>query len=447
MSEPDALPPRRGDAAAETSSGTVSRIVLVDVNSCFASCERIFHPELRGVPIVVLSNNDGCVVARSAEAKALGIPMGTPWFRIASWAKHHGVVPRSSNYELYGDISARVMRLLRRSSPEQEVYSIDECFLRLRGAPADIVARAHEMAERVEHDIGVPVGIGIGPTKTWAKLASHGAKRTPGLHRVASTDQYSASRLTDILTATPVAEIWGVGRRSRKRLAAYGITDARQLRDADARLIRRRFSVELQRTVYELRGIPAFPLAPPAPRRQEVMYSRSFSTPVADAATMREVLAVYAQRAARRLRRQDSLAGAVACWAETSRFAPEADRHRAAATGALPGPTDDPLAIVGAATRILQPRLRPGAAYVRAGVTLLELTGRDAPLPLSLFADGSDDRDLGRTIDRIAARTGTSALGLGRAGFQHEPAWSMRRAHLSPRATTEWRELAEVHAC
>ncbi|MFT8395934.1 translesion error-prone DNA polymerase V autoproteolytic subunit [Propionibacterium sp.] len=245
----------------------LTRFALVDVDSCFCACERVFHPELEGRPLVVLSNNDGCVVARSREAKALGIQMGMPWFKIKSWAGHRGVVARSSNYELYGSLSGRIMAILRTFTPNVEVYSIDEAFLRLRGTGRGLVEEAQAIRARIRHNLGIPVSVGIAGTRTLAKLASHGAKHTPSLDGVASLDSYRPGQVDAILEATPVGELWGVGRRLAARLEALGVATACQLRDADPKAMRRRFSVNLERAILELRGVACIDIGDRDPGR------------------------------------------------------------------------------------------------------------------------------------------------------------------------------------
>jgi DNA polymerase V len=425
----------------------VSRFALVDVDSCFAACERVFHPELEGRPIVVLSNNDGCVVARSREAKALGIEMGVPWFKIRAQAERMGVVARSSNYELYGSISRRIMEILGGFTPAVEVYSIDEAFLRLHGSPQGLVGEARAIRERVRHDLGIPVSVGIAPTRTLAKLASHGAKRSRGLGGVASLDAYGPERLDAILTATPVGDLWGIGRRLCARLEDLGIVTARQLRDADAMAMRRRFSVNVERTVLELRGTPCIEIEErDSQRRGQVMFSRSFSTPVTGTEAMHQVLSIYAQNVTRRLRQQGSVAGSVYAFAATSWHDRSQAFHQIGEAAALPERTDDPVSVMRAATRMILPRMIPGNRYVRAGISVSDLAQRGAEPMLPLFQPDEHGSRLGDLIDRVNAALGRDAVGLGLAGLKHPPDWQMRRDMLSNRATTHWAELATVHA-
>lgn len=422
------------------------RIALVDMNNCYVSCERLFDPSLEGRPVVVLSNNDGCVVARSAEAKALGIQMGDPWFKLAAQAPAWGLEYRSSNYELYGDISRRVMELLSRHSAWQETYSIDEAFLGLRGTTAELTEQAREIRAAVLKHVGIPVSIGIASSKTLAKLTNHGAKRTPSLGGVANLDLYTPDQVTRILTSLPTDEVWGVAGRTKKRLTELGIHTIADLRAADPGLIRKKFNVVMQRTVYELRGIDCLPLEPPSATREQIMFSRSFATPVATRSDMERVLSVYTQRAAGRLRKQHSVARTMTCFASTSPYDPTHPYESATAGASFALPTDDPIEMVKAATAALMPRVRDGARYVRAGVMLAGIRPAGADTPLDVFVPLHDQRGLGKLVDEVGRKFSSTSIGLGLAGVKGAPIWSMKREKLSKRATTHWDELAFVHA-
>lgn len=422
-----------------------TRIALVDVDSCFAACERIFHPELEGRPLVVLSNNDGCVVARSAEAKALGIPMGEPWFKLKTWAHRHDVVARSSNYELYGSISRRIMEILSDYSATLEVYSIDEAFLTLRAPTPNIAATGRTIRNRIRHDLGIPVSVGIAPTRTLAKLATRGAKHSPDLRGVASLDQYTPTQLDTILEATPVEDLWGVGPRYTRRLTALNIKTAKQLRDADPKEMRHRFNVNLARTILELRGISCIEIEQrDLPRKGQIMFSRSFSTPVTTTTQLHQVLSIYAQNATRRLRNQKSETGAIHAFASTS-YHTEPVHHISDSTGINPR-TDSPLTILQAASRLLIPRMIPGHRYVRAGICLSDLAPAGTQPSFEMFSPDTKGAQLGALVDRINAQLGRDSLGLGLAGLKTPPDWQMRRDLLSNRGTTHWAELATVTA-
>lgn len=434
---------RQSAWSGQNPAQTVNRFALVDVDSCFASCERVFHPDLYGRPVVVLSNNDGCVVAMSREAKALGITMGTPWFQIRALEQTKGVVARSSNYELYGSISARVMSLLRKFSPQVEVYSIDEAFVGLHGAPAQMAQTAAQMRSTIWRNLGIPVSVGVAPSRTLAKLASHGAKHTPRLQGVASWDFYTPTQQETILRSTPVSELWGVGRRLNQRLEALGITDAWQLRNSDPIFIRKKFGVTLQRTVFELRGIPCIDIGlRDAERKYQVRYSRSFSTPIHSLTELHQVLSIYAQNVTRRLRRQGSLAGLAWAFAATAWY----KQPYSAISGALPlSPrTDDPVQVLDAVRSVLEPQFNPDAYYVRAGISLQDLAPGDQDNLLPIFAPDPRRYQVGQTIDRVNATLGEGSVGLGLAGFQSPPDWQMKREMLSNRGTTHWSELTVV---
>ncbi len=426
--------------------GRQRRVTLVDVNSFYASAERVFDPSLEGRPLVVLSNNDGCVVARSSEAKKLGIPMGEPWFRLAAQAPAMDLQARSSNYELYGSLSEATMTLIGRYTPWQEVYSIDESFCINRGTADEHLDRGREMRQVIRRNVGLPVSVGIAPSKVLSKLANHQAKDRAELGGVFSTDQLSPGELDELLAATPTTELWGVASRLGKRLTAIGIHTARDLRDAEPLMIRRRFSIVLERIVWELRGVSCIPLEEhPQPKKQMIV-SRSFGEPVKTLSAMRQVLSIYAQQVAGRLRAQGSVAGHLSVFASTSPFAAAENRHTASATITLPVPTDDALRISTAAIAAMEAVFQPGAWYVRAGVMLDDITPLHSHAVLEPFAPDVDDRGVGEALDSITQRFGQGAIGIGFGGLRKAPPWSMRRGMLSPRATTHWDELAIAHA-
>jgi DNA polymerase V len=298
---------------------------LVDCNNFYASCEKLFNPQLTHTPVVVLSNNDGCVVARSAEVKALGIPMGVPWFKIQSEAKRHGIVAFSSNYALYADMSNRVVEILSSFSPHIEVYSIDESFLDLSGFErVGYHVYGAEIRQRIADWLGLAVCVGIGPTKTLAKLANHCAKKSlAGEKGVCDFTTLAPDERLAIFERIAVGEVWGVGRQLTARLDAMGIRTVRQLHDADAESLRRRFSVVLERTVRELRGVSCIDLEEVVPDKQQIISSRSFGTLVYELAGLEEAVASYIARAAEKLRAQDALAGALQVAIRTNIFKPD----------------------------------------------------------------------------------------------------------------------------
>lgn len=435
--------------SATTSRSTTSErsVAIVDANNFYVSCERVFNPALEGRPVVVLSNNDGCVIARSQEAKALNVDMAAPWHSIAPIAAMQGVVAVSSNYELYGDMSARSAEILSRYTSDQEVYSIDESFIELTGSLDDTIAQAREIRRALRKLIGLPVSIGIAPTKTLAKLANRGSKQNAALAGVCHLGSYAPEQQTAILASVDVGDVWGIGRRTAKKLAPLGIHTAADLRDADAARIRTRFGVVQARVVHELRGVDCLPIEQVQPEREQIYHSRSFAVPITTVTELEEVLSVYTQRAAARLRKQGSLTRLMRCFTATSPFSDSAAHTNHSVSVAFPEPTDDAALLYRSAIAALGPQLEPGKRYVRAGVTLMELTPRDEHASLDVFdeADAAPPA-YGAVIDRIAGKFGEDTLGLGIAGLRHRRGWSMKRDMVSPRATTHWDELATVTA-
>ena len=417
---------------------------LVDCNNFYASCEKLFDPKLAGKPVVVLSNNDGCVVARSAEVKALGIPMGVPWFKIQKEAKQYGIVAFSSNYALYADMSNRVVEVLGQFTPNLEVYSIDESFLDLTGFNRDLVEYGQDIRQRIQQWLGLAVCVGIAPTKTLAKLANHCAKKgLAGMDGVCDFTTMSESQLDRLFADIEVSEVWGVGRKIDARLAPMGISTVRQLRDADPDMIRATFSVVLERTVRELRGVSCLDLEEVAPDKQQIMCSRSFGQYAEDREQLEEVVASYVSRAAEKLRHQDSLAGALMVFIRTNPFNPKEPQYHRSLTIPLPEPTADTRILISWALKVLRRMYRPGFAYQKAGVMLSDLRPRTM-VQASLFADLEDDRgrQLMATLDAINGRWGRGTL--RSAAERMEKPWQMKRQRLSPRYTTDWEGLPVV---
>lgn len=419
---------------------------LVDCNNFYASCEKLFDPKLTSKPVVVLSNNDGCVVARSAEVKALGIPMGVPWFKIQKEAKQYGIVAFSSNYALYADMSNRVVEVLGQFTPNLEVYSIDESFLDLSGFNRDLVEYGQEIRQRIQQWLGLAVCVGIAPSKTLAKLANHCAKKSlAGSGGVCDFTTMTESKLTQLFADIEVGEVWGVGRKIEARLADMGITTVLQLREADPDLIRSKFSVVLERTVRELRGVSCMDLEEVAPDKQQIMCSRSFGQYVYDRDQLEEVVASYVARAAEKLRKQASLAGALMVFIRTNPFNPKEPQYQRSMTIPLPEATADTRVMVNWALKVLRRIYRPGFGYQKAGVMLSELRPK-AMAQASLFVDPDTDRGhrLMATLDVINQRWGRGTLRSAAEGM--EKPWQMKRQRLSPSYTTDWEGLPMVVA-
>lgn len=426
------------------------RVAHVDVNAFYCSCERLFRPDLAHAPLVVLSNGDGCVVARDKAVKALGIPMGEPWFKLKRYAKRHGIVAFSSNYELYGSMSARVMAVLRQFAPDVEVYSIDEAFLDLTTQPArDGLETGREIRARVRRWTGLPVGVGIGATKTQAKLADWMAKHDDTLGGVCDLTAMSDAERDYRFTHVAAGEVWGVGRRHAEHLSRLGLRTVADLVATEPRWIRVHFGVVMERTVRELRGQSCLPLdEAPAPR-QQIVASRTFSQPLFSAEALAEPIREYMGRAARRLRQQQSVAGALGIWIETNRFRQHETRHAEHRTVRLPHPSDDTGALTGCAVALMRRIHRPGCRYWKAGVMLLDLRPR-ALQQYGLFEANlwqtPDRPTLNAAVDCINDRWGRGTIGMGTAGLSGRRYWSMRREMLSPRYTTQWDEVPRVTA-
>ena len=422
---------------------------LFDNNNFYASCEKLFNPRLRDRPVVVLSNNDGCVVARSSEAKALGIPMGAPWFKLQEQARQHGIVAFSSNYELYADLSDRVVQVLRQFTPNLEVYSIDESFLAFDGFDhLDLADYGRQIRERVLQWVGLPGCVGIGASKTQAKLANHCAKKgLAGKDGVCNLLALSASEQDDLLGRIEVGEVWGVGRKIDARLQEMGISSVRELRDADPVMIRSRFSVVLERTVRELNGVSCLSLEEVAPDKQQIMCSRSFGEPVYELDDLLDAVATYMSRAAEKLRGQQGLAATIMVFLQTNPFKPEEPQYHPSMTVPLPDPTSDTRVLVQWAQRVAKRLYRRGYAYKKAGVMLSGIQPEGVSQGSLFDSPSSTDAKAGNLMalmDGINQKWGRGAIRLA-AERRHHP-WQMRRDRMSPRYTTSWDELPPVLA-
>ena len=419
-------------------------VALVDVNNFYASCERVFNPSLAGRPVVVLSNNDGCVVARSAEAKALGIPMGIPLFKIEKEVRQHRIAVFSSNYELYADMSNRVMTILTEFAPGIEIYSIDECFLDLRGLEhINRIAYGQEIRSRIRTWTGLTVCVGIGPSKTLAKFANHCAKKRPEFGGVCDVLTMATDTLDRIQGEIDVGEVWGIGPRISKRLREMGITTVKALRDADPKRIRKEFSVVAERTVLELRGTSCLDLEQVAPAKQQIMSSRSFGQPVHTLEELEQAVVTYTSRAAEKLRQQRSSAGALGVFIQTNPFKPDDPQYHPSTTVGLPYSSDDSRALVQAALHGLRRIFEPGFAYKKAGIVLTEIEAR-SDAPQDLFAPPAENQQRSRALmdvlDEINLRHGRERIRLAGEGRPGD-GWRMKRERKSPCYTTRWDEI------
>ncbi|MBB3141042.1 Y-family DNA polymerase [Halomonas organivorans] len=422
-------------------------IALVDSNNFYVSCERVFAPRLEGRAVGVLSNNDGCVVARSEELKALGVAMGMPAHQIPASMRRRATL-LSSNYALYGDMSRRVNQVLGDFSPDVEAYSIDESFVGLEGhEPDDLEAWGRRLRATVLRDTGLPTCVGLGPTRVLAKTANRVAKRMPGLGGVCRLEA-EASETRRVLEALQVHELWGIARRSAERLALQDIHTAWQLRQADPKQIRRTFSVVLERIVWELRGRPAIPLEDLAEPRQRIMVSRSFGRLTGELADLRAAIRQHGARAAEKLRRQGSLACAVLVFVRSDPHRLDERQYRNSQVVALSGPSGDTRELLAAAGRALSAIFLEGVRYQKCGVMLLDLVDAEHhQLSLLRESDGAERRRGGQlmaTLDRLNGRMGRDTVRFGLPG--ERAAWALRCEHLSSRYTTRWDELMRVKA-
>ncbi|WP_411752075.1 translesion error-prone DNA polymerase V subunit UmuC [Serratia sp. (in: enterobacteria)] len=413
---------------------------LADVNSFYTSCETVFRPDLTGKPVVVVSNNDGCVISRSVEAKALGITMGEPFFRLKNKTFPSEVHVFSSNYALYADLSARVMQTLTDMVPAIEIYSIDEAFIDLSGVARCLSPKVlgHEMRNQVLKNTGLTIGIGVAQTKTLAKLANYAAKKWPGTRGV--VDLSDVTRQRKLLAQVSVDEVWGIGRRISKKLNDMGINTALELADSSPWLIKKHFNVVLERTLRELRGESCLELEEFAPVKQQIICSRSFGFRIIDYTDMRQAICTYAERAAEKLRSERQFCAFVSVFLRTSPHADNEIYYGNQASMKLMTPSCDTRDIIRAATESLDRIWVDGHRYMKAGVMLADFFSRGTA-QLNLF-DNNAPRANSAAL--MAAIDGINASGKGKvwfAGQGIQKAWAMKREMLSPAYTTRYSDL------
>jgi len=420
-------------------------VAIVDCNNFYASCERVFNPKLKDKPIVVLSNNDGMIIARSNEAKALGIPMGDPLFKIEDKVKKHDIQVFSSNYALYGDMSHRVMSALEQFSPDVEIYSIDEAFMNLEGFDyLDLDEYCREIRDTVTKWTGIPVSIGIAGTKTLAKVANRFAKKHPENKGVLNLYNASKEKIDEILEQTDVEDIWGVGRQYTKLLYTHGIYNAKQLSEAEDKLIRKKMTVMGLRTVYELRGIPCVEYQYFPPAKQSIVSSRSFGKNVEDIEQLKESIAYFTTIAAEKLRYQRSAANFISVFLRTNPFKETAQYHNGCLIS-LPAPTDITAEMIDYAMKGVEQIYRPGFLYYKVGVMLSGIVPADT-VQFTLF-DKMNRQKMSKAteiVDLINMQHGTGTVVYARQGIKRE--WRTRSEKKSARFTTSWEELPEVKA-
>ena len=446
---------------------------LLDVNNMYCSCERVFNPRLVGRPVVVLSSNDGACIARSNEAKELGIKMAQPWFQVRHLVRTHGLIAVSANFELYADMSSRMMAVAARYAPRQEVYSIDECFLGFEGVPGDLIAICRDLRAAVLRETGLPTSVGLGATTTLAKLANHVGKtadRKPGsypahLAQVCNLSLPGPDELNVILAATEVGAVWGVGRKIAAALQESGIQTVLDLVRADAASIRKRFSVVLEKTLLELRGTSCLDMADvedgPA-AKQQILVSRSFGKPMTHVDGIVEAVSEFASRAAERLRQQDGAAGTVNVFFMTSPFRQDR-QHTVNVTVPMVRPTADSRLLVTVAVDAVRACFRPGFNYAKAGVMLGNLgpaivqqreldlfSGAEASSVGTDTAPARDRAALMDTMDALNKRFGRGAVRIGSTTLassgEEVRSWATKQEKRSPRYTTRWEEMLVVKA-
>lgn len=418
---------------------------LVDCNNFYASCERIFNPSLEHKAIVVLSNNDGCIVARSNEAKLLGIPMGAPYFQYSKLLKQNKVTIFSSNYTLYGDISQRIMTALRLFCSDVEIYSIDEAFLQLHAfSQQDLINYCKNIRQKIKQWIGIPVSIGIAPTKTLAKVANYMAKR----HSIEGIfDLRNAVMQETILKSFDIKNIWGIGQRLSLKLNQLGIKSALDLRDYPQKIIRQHFGVTVERTVLELRGIPCLSLEATKPNKS-IIASRSFGKPITHYEDLAEAISYHTARASEKLRQQNSKAQGIYAFITTNVFRDKGKQYNNGQLCTFIEPTADTRHLIQAAKKALQKIYRTGYKYHKAGIILTDIISADY-YQQDLFinsnaAENFKHNHLMQVIDNINRQMGKQTLFFAAQGTK--PYWMMRVDCKSPKYTTSWQELVQVNA-
>ncbi|PKN23385.1 MAG: SOS mutagenesis and repair protein UmuC [Deltaproteobacteria bacterium HGW-Deltaproteobacteria-3] len=415
---------------------------LLDCNNFYVSCERLFNPRLEGRPVVVLSNNDGCIIARSNEAKALGIKMGEPFFKCRGLIAAHQIQVFSSNYPLYGDLSQRVMDVLCQLEPEVEVSSIDEAFFRMPQANEEsLLENGRNIRATVKKQVGIPVSIGFGPTKTLAKIANRIAKKHPEHGGVFVLPDQG---LDALLATIEVGDVWGIGQRQTQKLFACGIRTALDLKNGNDTWLRKHLTVTGLRTAMELRGISCLPLEESPPSRKSVTSSRSFGQPVTDLAWLREALSSYIAIAAEKLRVEGLKTGCVQVYLTTNRFREGEPQYANSKTITLSIHTSSTLELIHYADEVLRQLYRPGYAYKKVGVVLMDLVPAGHVQAHLFLTPPKGQEALMGAMDQINRRWGKDTLHSAAAGLLRP--WKMKQGKRSPLYTTSWQELPVANA-
>ena len=419
----------------------VQQLALVDCNNFYVSCERLFRPDLQRQPVVVLSNNDGCVVSRSNESKALGVKMGQPWFECRQLEQEHGLLALSSNYALYADLSNRVMSILSDFSPNHEVYSIDECFVDLTGIPK-LREVSYAMRERVGMWTGIPVCVGVGPTKTLAKLANHVAKKHPRSKGVFNYNALTTEQKARLLAQLPVEEVWGLGRKLTKRLEVYGVRSALDLREAHIPTLRTEFGVVMEKVQRELQEVSCIKLEEVQQDKKQIVASRSFGNMVTDLAVLKDALSTFVANACAKLRAQNSHAALIQVFLQTNRFRKDLPQYMPSLAVPLPQPTNDTLVVNRWADYLCERMFKEGYQYKKAGVMLSEISPVIHQQGDLLETAPAGDSSLMLALDSLNQRFGRGAVKVSTQGAYSQ--WQMRQERKSPCYTTRWDEVAVV---
>lgn len=422
-------------------------IALVDCNNFFVSCERVFRPDLKHKPVAVLSNNDGCFIARSQEVKNLGIPMGAPFFKYKDIVKQNNVTYFSANFSLYGEISRRIMQTLKIFSPSVQVYSIDEAFLDLSFIPKeDLNNYGQKIANYIYKSIGVPVSIGIAPTKTLSKLMSEQAKRSS--FSTQSYYDFTEDQLHQVYKKTLTRDIWGIGGKKAKKLEDYKIYTVYDLLQSDRSFIRKNFSVISERTLLELKGVSCLEMSDVLSQKKNILSSRSFGQPMTDLASLEESISSYLEIAARKLRDQNCQANYISVFLKTSKFQPKYPElaYKSFSQGfTLPYPTSSTSSLLKFAKPLLHQIYKNGIRYKKSGVFLSQLQENLATQTSFIYNTDKEDTSgmLFKKIDQINKLYGKNTLQLGSSGLKSST-WKMRRNHVSPAYLSDWKQIPKV---
>lgn len=417
----------------------MSILALVDCNNFYVSCHRVFNPILEDKPVVVLSNNDGCVISRSNQAKQLNIPMGAPYHKFRALCSHHNVAVFSSNYALYGDMSHRVMVALQQFCPDMEIYSIDEAFLSLNHLPhLNLLDYCHQMRQKIKMWTGIPVSIGIASTKTLAKAANHMAKKNNlGVFDLRDTQQQK-----EVLNNFAVKDIWGIGFQLDKKLAGLGIYTAQQLRQSQPKIIRQYFGVTVERTLLELLDISCIGLESSKPRKN-IISSRSFGKPISQLTEIEEAISGYVATACVKLRRQQSKAQGIYVFLQTNPFNPKQKFYTGNAVGRFAHSSDDTRFIIQAAKDAVKKIFLPNRNYHKAGIILTDITA-NAVNQFDLFTAEQEQKttELMQLVDNINNKMGKNTIFIAAQGTKRK--WEMRANQQTPKSTTRWEDLPLV---